>query len=219
MKRFVNPLIGVAVWLGAAQLGVFAAVPPATGEGGAAGADFSAATQAIARHDDHQAAADLRHAAALLEHEADRAGGDAKRALVAARADLERSASALDHGTEQTAHELDRSFARADHAMALAQREQAARSWSEKAYARSGRELKEAAASLDDAGDWVGGQAKAAAHAAAAGADAVGDKLARGGHWARDEVASGFDSLGRGLDDLGREVGVHAKARTLPVGG
>jgi hypothetical protein len=219
MRTFRNSLIGAAVWLGAAQLGAFAAMPPATGEGGATGADFSAATQAIARHDDRQAAADLRDAAALLDREADRAGGDAKRALVAARADLERSARALDHGTEQTAHELDRSFARADHAMALAQREQAAQSWSEKAYARSGRELKEAAASLDDAGDWVGGRAQAAAHAAAAGADAFGDKLARGGHWARDEVASGFDSLGRGLDELGRDVGVHAKARKLPAAG
>jgi hypothetical protein len=218
MKKLPILLAGAAFWLASVPLVAFAAEPPANGEGGSTGADFSAAKQAIVRHDDHQAAQDLRRAVALLDHEAESAGGDAKRALVAARADLERDASALDRGTEQTARELDRSFARADHAMALAERERAARSWAEKAYARSGRELKQAAASLADAGDWAGGQAKAAAHAAAAGADAVGDKLASGGTWARDEVAHGFDTLGHGLDDLGRAIGVHSKAQPASIG-
>lgn len=218
MKKLQIAIIAAAVWLAVGQAAVFAAEPAASGEGGRTGADFSAATRAIARHDDHQAAADLRRAAAVLDHEAARAGGDAKRALVAAGAELEGSARALDRGTQQSAHELDRRFARADHALALAEREQAARSWSAKAYARSGRELKNAAANLDDAGDWIGGHAKAAAHDAAAGAEAVGGKLALGGTWARAEVARGFDSLGRGLDELGRAVGVRGKAAPVMVG-
>ncbi|MDE2565980.1 MAG: hypothetical protein KGL50_09325, partial [Burkholderiales bacterium] len=180
-------------------------------------ADFNAARQAIARHDDHGAASALRRAEAVLAQASAHAGADVRQALDAARAGLEHSAQALDRGTQQSARVLDHAYARADHALALAQREQAAEAWSRQAYRDSGRDLQAAAAHLDSAGDWAGGQAKSAAHAASADAHAVGDKLARGGTWARDEVARGFDTLGQGLDALGRAVGVHTAARPVKL--
>ena len=50
-------------------------------------------------------------------------------------------------------------------------------------------------------------EAKAGAAATVADTKALGDKLASGGTWTRDEIAKGFEALGRSLNALGQEIG------------
>ncbi len=49
------------------------------------------------------------------------------------------------------------------------------------------------------------------------GTPGIGDKLASGGVWARDEVAKAFYSVGHALDDIGHEIGVRHKAAPFDV--
>lgn len=111
---------------------------------------------------------------------------------------------------------MDKAFADANHALALAHRAKAVESWTAKAYDQAGYELKEAAHGLESAAAWTGTEAKTAAAAATSDARALGDKLASGGVWAKDEVAKGFESLGTALNKLGRAIGSKAKAAPAP---
>jgi hypothetical protein len=40
----------------------------------------------------------------------------------------------------------------------------------------------------------------------------LGDKLASGATWTRDEVAKGFESLGNGINAVGQKIGGTKKA-------
>ena len=112
---------------------------------------------------------------------------------------------------------MDKVFARADHALALEHRSKAAESWAHKEYDAAGYELKAAARGLEGAAGWVGGEAKTAASAAVTDTRVLGDKLASGAAWTRDEVASDFESLGNGINALGREIGSTAKSSPVDV--
>jgi len=179
---------------------------------------FGAAVEAFAKKDYKAAATEVRKAAAYVRLESARAVGDAKKGLDAADADLEKMAKALDRGAVKAEKEIDKVFANANHALALAHRAKAAESWAHKAYVQAGYELKAAAQGLESAAAWTGGQAKAAAAAGASDARAVGEKLASGGVWARDEVAKGFESLGGALNKLGQSIGTKSKAPPFDVG-
>ena len=179
---------------------------------------FGAAVEAYAKKDYKAAAAEVRKAASYIRLEAARATGDVKKGLDTANADLEKTAATLDKGALKAEKDLDKAFASANHALALAHRARAAESWARKAYDQAGYELKAAAHGLESAAAWTGVEAKGAASAAAADARAVGDKLAGGGVWAKDEVAKGFESLGAGLDKLGQAIGVKSKASPVDVG-
>lgn len=179
---------------------------------------FGAALEAFAKKDGKTAAVEVRKAEAYVRLEAARATGEARQGLDATRGDLEKLAQALDKGSLKTEKDLDRAFANADHALAIAHRADAAESWARKAHDRAGYELKAAAQDLDNAATWTGTQAKAAATAAAADARAVGDKLASGGVWSKDEVAKGFDSLRSALNRLGLSIGAKHKASSFDVG-
>jgi hypothetical protein len=75
-----------------------------------------------------------------------------------------------------------------------------------------------AADGLQGTAAWIGGEAKAGASAAVADARALDDKLAAGGAWTRDELARGFESLGKGIDALGQKIGTAGKASPFGVG-
>jgi hypothetical protein len=179
---------------------------------------FGAAAQAYARQDYRAAATELRKAAAFVRLESARSVGQAKQGLDAAEAHLERMARGLDQGAIKTGKDLNKAFAEADHALALAHRSQAAESWAHKAYEQAGYELKSAAQGLEAAADWTGAQATSAAMAGVSDARTVGDKLASGGVWAKDEVAKGFETLGSGLNHLGQSIGLKSKASSFDVG-
>lgn len=53
---------------------------------------------------------------------------------------------------------------------------------------------------------------------AASDARAIGDKLASGGVWAKDEVAKGYTSLGGALDRPGQSIGSKSMASAFDVG-
>lgn len=179
---------------------------------------FGAAVEAYAKKDYKAAASEVRKAASYVRLEAARATGDVKQGLETANSDLQKTAAALDKGALKAEKAMDKAFAGANHALALAHRARAAQSWARKAYDQAGYELKAAAQGLESAAAWTGAEAKSAASAAATDARAVGDKLASGGVWAKDEVAKGFESLGSGLNKLGQAIGSKGKATPFDVG-
>lgn len=179
---------------------------------------FGAAVEAYAKKDYKAAATEVRKAASYVRLEAARAAGDVKTGLDAANADLEKTAAALDKGALKVQKDMETSFASANHALALAHRARAAESWARKSYDQVGYELKAAAQGLESGAVWAGNEAKAAASGASADARAIGDKLASGGVWAKDEIAKGFESLGSGLNKLGQSIGSRSKASPFDVG-
>lgn len=179
---------------------------------------FGAAVEAYARKDYKAAATEVRKAAAYVRLESARAVGQARTGLDAAAAGLEKTAQALDKGAIKAEKDLDKAFANANHALALAHRAKAAESWARKAYDQAGYELKAAAQGLESAAFWTGAEAKSAASAAVQDARSVGDKLASGGVWAKDEVAKGFESLGGALNKFGQAIGSKSKASPFDVG-
>jgi len=179
---------------------------------------FTAAAEAFAKKDYKTAATEVRKAEAYLRLESARATGDARKGLDTATAGLEKTAQALDKGAVKTEKDLDKSFASADHALALAHRAKAAESWARKAYDNAGYELKASAQSLESAAVWAGAESKAAASTATADARTIGDKLASGGVWAKDEVTKGFDSLRSSINKLGQTIGAKVKASPFDLG-
>ena len=179
---------------------------------------FGAAVEAFAKKDYKAAATEVRKAQAYLRLESARAVGEARKGLDAANAELEKTAQALDKGAIKAEKDMDKAFADANHALAVAHRAKAAESWAHKAYDQAGYELKAAAQGLEGAAAWTGTEAKSAAAAGASDARAVGDKLASGGVWAKDEVAKGFESLGVAINKLGQSIGSKSKATPFDVG-
>ena len=179
---------------------------------------FGAAVEAFAKKEYKAAATEVRKAESYVRLESARAAGEVKKGLDGAGAALEKTAQALDKGAVKTVKEMDQVFADAHHALALAHRAKAAESWARKAYDQAGYELKAAATGLEGAAAWTGNEAKAAAAAGAADARAIGEKLASGGVWAKDEVAKGFESLGGALNKLGHTIGAKSKASPFDVG-
>ena len=180
---------------------------------------FGAAAEAAARKDYRAAATEVRQGESYLRLESARAVGDVKQALNDADAGLDRMARGLDKGVAETQAQMHKTFAAAEHALALADRARAAQSWAGKAYDQAGYELKAAANELEGAAVWTGTEAKTAAAGASADARALGDKLTRGGVWAKDEVAKSFESLGTALNQLGASIGAKFKAAPLPAAG
>ena len=179
---------------------------------------FGAAIEAYAKKDYKAAATEVRKAASYVRLEAARAAGDVKKGLDMANADLEKTAAALDKGAVRVQRDMEKTFAGANHALALAHRARAAESWARKSYDQVGYELKAAAHGLESGAGWVSNEAKAATSAATADARAIGDKLASGGVWAKEEIAKGFEALGSGLNKLGQSIGSRNKASPFDVG-
>ena len=68
---------------------------------------------------------------------------------------------------------------------------------------------------MESAAGWAGTEAKAGVSGAVADTKALGDKLATGATWTRDEVGRGFDALGHALNEPGHKIG--AKQQAAPV--
>ena len=101
---------------------------------------------------------------------------------------------------------MDKAFAEANQALAQAYRAKADESWVRHAYERTGYELKAAAHSLEGAAGWVGSEAKSIAASTVAETRALGDKLASGTQWTRDEVAKGLQNLASGIHAVGQQI-------------
>lgn len=179
---------------------------------------FSAAAAAYARRDYEAAAADIRKAIGHLRLETHRATGAAERELASSVAQLDSLAASIEGGALKDERSMARAFARAEHALALQHRSKAAESWARKEYHEAGYELKAAANGLEGAAGWVGGEATAAVAATSADAQALGDRLASGATWSREEVARGFESLGTEINAMGRKIGGTGNASPINVG-
>ena len=179
---------------------------------------FTDAAAAYASKDYKAAATDIRKATGYLRLEAGRATGDAKQELDGSVAQLDTLAASVENGAVKDEQTMAKAFAKADHALALEHRSKAAVSWTRKEYDQAGYELKAAAYGLESAAGWAGGEAQAGASATVADTRALGDKLASGATWTRDEVATGFESLGKGINALGQKIGGSKKAAPFDVG-
>jgi len=153
------------------------------------------------------AAADVRKAVAYLRLEAARASGDPKRELRSSVTELDRLAATLDKGAVKDEKKMDMDFAKANHALALEHRAKAAESWARKDYDQVGYDLKAAAHGLESSARWLGGEASAGAADTVADTRVLGDKLASGATWTREELSKGFESLGEGINALGQRIG------------
>jgi hypothetical protein len=173
---------------------------------------FTDAVAAYARKDYKAAAIDIRKATSYLRLEAGRATGGAKQELDSSIAQLDTLAATVEKGAVKDEQTMTKAFARADHALALEHRSKAAESWVRKEYEKAGYELKAAAHGLESAASWAGREEKADASATVADIRALGDKLAAGGAWTRDEVTKAFESLGNGINALGQKLGSTKKA-------
>ncbi|HYL88577.1 MAG TPA: hypothetical protein VEU32_07395 [Burkholderiales bacterium] len=174
---------------------------------------FGRATDAFAKKDYKAAASEIREAAAALRAEAKHAGAGARRELDRSVAELGRLAGSVEKGAVKSEKTLQADFARANHALALEHRAQAAEAWSRNQYEETGRAMQSAAGDLENAASWAGGEAKSAAAASVAEARTLGGKLASGATRASNEVGKALESLGHGIDAVGRKVGSHAKAQ------
>lgn len=180
---------------------------------------FTDAVAAYAGKDYKAAAADIRKGASYLRLEGARATGDAKHELHSSILQLDKVAASVEKGGMNEEHSMSRTFAKANHALALEHRSKAAESWARKEYDKAGYELKAAAHGLESAAGWVGGEAAAGASATVADTRALGDKLAGGATWTRDEVGKGFESLGNGINALGQKIGGTKVAATFHLDG
>ncbi len=178
---------------------------------------FTNAAAAYAKKDYKSAATDIRKATGYLRLEAGRATGDAKQELDRSVVQLDTLAASVENGAVTDEQSLDTAFAKADHALALEHRSKAAESWTRKEYDQAGYELKAAAQGLESAAGWVGGEAQAGASATVADTRALGDKLASGATWTRDEVTKDFESLRNSINALGQKIGGAKKASPFDV--
>ena len=179
---------------------------------------FTDAVAAYARKDFKTAAADIRDASAYLRVEAGRATGDARRELDNAVVQLDRLATSVEKGAVKDQQTMTSDFAKANHALALEHRSKAAESWAREEYHKAGYGFKAAAGVLESSAGWAGAQAKSGASATVAETRALGDKLASGANWTRDEVAKGFQSLSQGINALGEKIGGSRKASSYSAG-
>lgn len=168
---------------------------------------FTDAAADYAAKDYKAAAADVRKAVSYLRLEAARASGDAKQELRSSVAQLDRLATALDKGAVKDEKKMDMDFAKANHALALEHRAKAAESWARKDYNQVGYDLKAAAHGLESSARWLGGEASEGAADTVADTRVLGDKLASGASWTREEIGKGFESLGQGINALGQKIG------------
>ncbi|MDP2818638.1 MAG: hypothetical protein Q8O29_10275 [Polaromonas sp.] len=168
---------------------------------------FGSAIEAYAKKDYKAAATEIRKAIGYVRLEAGRVTGAAKQALDNSVTELDKLVASVEKGAVKDEKVMDKAFANANHALALAHRTKAAESWARKEYNQAGYELKAAARGLESAAGWVGAEAKAGTSAVVAGTRALGDKLASGATWTRDEVAKGFESLGNAINALGQKIG------------
>lgn len=179
---------------------------------------FGNAVEAYTKKDYQTAATEIRKATGYVRLEAGRVTGDVKQALDSSVAELDRLAASVEKGTVKDEKVMDKAFANGNHALALARRSKAAELWTRKEYNGAGYELKAAAHGLESAADWASAGAKASASAAVADTRALGDKLASGGTWTRDEVAKGLESLGNALNELGHTIGAKQRAKPMESG-
>lgn len=179
---------------------------------------FGSARDAYAKKDYQAAATEIRKATSYVRLEAGRATSEAKPALESSVAELDTLAASLEKETVKDGKTLVTAFIHSHYALALAHRAKAAESWAQKEYAKVGYEFKAAAHGLESAAGWVGAETKTGAAATVADTKTLGDTLASGAIWTREEVANGFESLGNAINALGQKIGSHTKAEPVHVG-
>ena len=179
---------------------------------------FGSAFDAYVKKDSHAAAIEILKATSYLRLEAGRATSEAQQALETSVAELDTLAASVEKETVKDEKTLVTAFIHSHYALSLAHRTKAAESWTRKEYDKVGYELKAAAHALESAAGWAGTEAIAGAAMAAADTKVLGDKLATGATWTREEVAKGFESLGTAINALGQKIGSSKKAAPVSMG-
>jgi hypothetical protein len=179
---------------------------------------FGSALAAYVKKDYQAAATEIRKATSYVRLEAGRATSEAQQALETSVAELDTLAASVEKETVKDEKTLVTAFTHSHYALSLAHRAKAAESWTRKEYDKVGYEFKAAAHALESAAGWAGAEAKTGATAVVADTKTLGEKLASGATWTREEVAKGFESLGNAINALGQKIGSSKKAEPVNVG-
>lgn len=165
-----------------------------------------AALEAFIQKDLAGSAEEIRKASAYIRLESRRASLASRSELIAAERELDGLAARLSRADAPSAQELQAAFARADHARANAFRAAAEQRWNQKRFEAAGHELMAAAQALEDATHWHDRTLQTAGRDTAGTLRSLGDKLAAGGLWSREEIAHGLEALGQMLMRLGERL-------------
>ena len=179
---------------------------------------FNSAVKAFAKKDYKVVSSEIRKSSGYIRLEAARTTGDVKLALENSVTELDKLAAAVEKGSVKDEKVMDTAFSKANHALAMAHRAKAGESWSLKEYNEAGYELKAAAHDLESSASWAGQEAKSSVMTVVVDTRALGDKLATGTNWTRDEVAKDIESLRNALDKLGYKIGVIHQATPVKSG-
>ena len=152
------------------------------------------------KKDFHDAASEIRAAAAFLESESTKDAGVAKQDLASSGRELAGLAERVEKKAVKSEKELDESFARAQNALARQSHARASESWAKKEAAAAGISLKAAAGHLENALAWEGRRIEEKSKKAIQEARSLGEKMEKGAVVAASEVGKSLDAIKKEID-------------------
>ena len=167
---------------------------------------FHNARESFLKKDFHDAASEIRSAAAFLDKEEARAAGESKRDLAGSAQDLRRLAETVEKKAVKSEKELDESFARAEYALARQYHAEASESWAKKEASKAGACLKAAAIHLENALTWAGSRMEEKSSKVVREAKGVGEKMEKDVGVAESDVDKSLDAVKKEIDDAARKI-------------
>jgi hypothetical protein len=167
---------------------------------------FRAAVSAFLKRQMRTAAADIRMGAAYFKLEAERATGDAKKALLDSVQELEKLAGEVQKVAVADLKDLQNAFARAEHALAKHHYLKGLEFKAKNDAQKSGRELQTAADYVDSGQVWLTQKMHEGVADTVNEARRVAAKMVFGAGAAADEVGKAFEGMGKELDKFGGAV-------------
>jgi flagellar biosynthesis GTPase FlhF len=167
---------------------------------------FHKARMSFLKKDFHDAASEIRSAAAFLDKEEARASGESKRGLTGSAQDLRKLAERVEKKTVRSESELNESFGRGEYAIARQYHIEASESWAKKETSKAGARLKAAAGHLENALAWAGSRMEEKSSKVVREAKDVGEKMEKGVGVAESDVDKSLDAVKKEIDDAARKI-------------
>jgi flagellar biosynthesis GTPase FlhF len=167
---------------------------------------FHNARESFLKKDFHDAASEIRSAAAFLDKEEAKAAGESKRDLAGSAQDLRRLAETVEKKAVKSEKELDESFARAEYALARQYHTEASESWAKKEASQAGVRLKAAAGHLENALAWAGSRMEEKSSKVVRDAKDVAEKMEKGVGVAEFDVDKSLDAVKKEIDDAAHKI-------------
>jgi hypothetical protein len=168
--------------------------------------DFQKAHESFLKKNLNESAMEIRKGASYLRKEAESAGIDGKKMLMASAKELDKMADSVEKGAVKSDKKLKGAFSRAERAVADNEYFKATDSWSRKETKETGHALDSAAAHMEQAADWSGRKLTAGASKAVEDGRKVSRKLIEGAEYVPEEVAKALKSMRDAISGFGKKV-------------